>query len=178
MIATVGVKLLQSTAATLILIAAHILSSILNGLLYRTKTPLYISECNGQFKAEDFGNTLTNSVLSILSVGGLIALFYMLSDMIRSLLPISLQNSLAVAFAIGVLEMTNGVFAICKLTDVATATVLSSCLLALGGMCIFFQCFAYLGQKRVKATTIIKMKLTQSALATLISFCLVKLFLK
>lgn len=177
MIATVGAKLLQSATATLILIVSHILSSLLNGLFYRTKRIATISQSDGDFKAEDFGNTVTNSVLSILSVGGLIALFYMLSDMLKSFLPQEAGNSLIVAFAVGLLEMTNGVFAICKLTDVATATVLCSSLLALGGMCVFLQCYAFLGKKKVKPLSLIKMKLTQSALATVVSFCLVKLFL-
>ncbi|MCH5157006.1 MAG: hypothetical protein J1G02_03900 [Clostridiales bacterium] len=177
MIATVGAKLLQNTTATVILVLVHFLSSIANGFLYRSKVSLNLIENDGEFTPEDFGNTITNSVLSIISVGGLIALFYMLSDMIKSFLPSNLCNSLVVSFAIGLLEMTNGVFGICKLTDVATATVLCSTLLALGGMCVFFQCYAFLGQKKIKAVDVIKMKLTQSAFATIFSFVLVKIFL-
>lgn len=178
MIATVGAKLLQSTVATVILIVTHFASVVLNGFIYRHKsTTIETFDTNTQFHAEDFGNTITNSALSIISVGGLIALFYMLADMIKSILPASLSNSLAVSFAIGLLEMTNGVFAVCKLTDVATATVLCSCLLALGGLCVFFQCYAFLGQKKIKAVDIIKMKLTQSAFATILSFILVRIFI-
>ena len=177
MIATVGAKLLQNTAATVILITVHILSVIANGLVYRRKEKVELLDYGTGFKPQDFGNTITNSALSIISVGGLIALFYMLSDMVKSMLPSSVSNSLAVSFAIGVLEMTNGVFGVCKLTDVATATVLSSTLLSLGGMCVFFQCYAFLGSKNIKAVDVIKMKLTQSAFATILSFILVKIFL-
>ena len=177
MIATVGAKLLQNTAATLILIVAHVLSVVANGLVYRRKGNAQLLENETNFKPEDFGNTITNSALSIISVGGLIALFYMLSDMIKSFLPSSISDSLVVSFAIGLLEMTNGVFGVCKQTDVATATVLCSTLLALGGMCVFFQCYAFLGKKNIKALDVIKMKLTQSAFATIFSFILVKIFL-
>ena len=177
MIATVGAKLLQNTTATVILISVHILSVVANGLIYRSKKPTQLLENNLDFKPQDFGNTITNSALSIISVGGLIALFYMLSDMIRSFLPSNVADSLVVSFAIGILEMTNGVFGICKLADIAIATVLSSTLLALGGMCVFFQCYAFLGQKNIKAVDVIKMKLTQSAFATIFSYILVKLFL-
>ena len=177
MIATVGAKLLQNTVATLILIFVHILSVVVNGLVYRRKEACELLEKDTGFKPQDFGNTITNSALSIISVGGLIALFYMLSDMIKSFLPSNLSDSLTVSFAIGLLEMTNGVFGVCKLTDTATATVLCSTLLALGGMCVFFQCYAFLGKKNIKAVDIIKMKLTQSAFATIFSFVLVKLFL-
>ena len=168
---------MQNTIATLILISVHILSVVANGLVYRRKEAFDLLENEPGFKPEDFGNTITNSALSIISVGGLIALFYMLSDMIKSFLPTSLSDSLAVSFAIGLLEMTNGVFGVCKLTDVATATVLCSTLLALGGMCVFFQCYAFLGKKKIKAVEVIKMKLTQSAFATIFSFVLVKIFL-
>lgn len=178
MIATVGAKLLQNAGATIILIATHILSVVVNGLIYRQRgTKIEVSTVDSLLRAEDFGNTITNSALSIISVGGLIALFYMFADMIKSILPSALSNSLAVSFAIGLLEMTNGVFAVCKLTDVATATVLCSALLALGGMCVFFQCYAFLGQKKIKAIDVIKMKLTQSAFATILSFVLVKIFI-
>ena len=177
MIATDGAKLLQNTLATVILISVHILSVIANGLIYRRKESTELLEKDTGFKPEDFGNTITSSALSIISVGGLIALFYMLSDMIKSFLPTNISNSLVVSFIIGLLEMTNGVFGICKLTDVATATVLCSTLLALGGMCVFFQCYAFLGIKKIKAIDIIKMKLTQSAFATIFSFILVKIFL-
>lgn len=178
MIATVGAKLLQNTVATVILIVAHFLSVILNGLIYRRKKLIVnLSENGSRLTPSDFGNTITNSALSIISVGGLIALFYMLADMIKNLLPVALSDNLAVSFAIGLLEMTNGVFGICKLTDVATATVLSSTLLAFGGLCVFLQCYAFLGTKNIKAVDIFKMKMTQSAFATILSFVLVKLFL-
>lgn len=177
MIATVGSKLLQSNAATAIILVSHIASAVTNGLLYRRKQTVELTQTARAFQAQDFGNTVTDSALSIISVGGIIALFYMLADMLKSFLPVNLQNNLAIAYGIGLMEMTNGVFAVCKLTNAATATVLCSGLLAFGGMCVFFQCYAYLGRKNIKVFDILKMKLTQSALATLFSFCLVKIFL-
>lgn len=176
-IATVGAKLLQNTVATIILITVHILSVIANGLIYRRKGTTELLENDTGFKPQDFGDTITNSALSIISVGGLIALFYMLADMIKSFLPSTFSDSLVVSFAIGLFEMTNGIFGVCKQTDIATATVLCSTLLALGGMCVFFQCYAFLGKKNIKAVDVIKMKLTQSAFATIFSFILVKIFL-
>ena len=174
-IATVGAKLLRSVNATIIIISVHIISAVLNGLIYRKKEYAELLDANGQLTAQDFGNTVTSSVLSVLSVGGLIALFYMLTDMLRSFLPQTVSDSLAFSYGVGLLEMTNGIIAVCKHTDVATATVLASSLLALGGACVFFQCYAFLGCKKVKAVDVIKMKLTQSALATILSFVLVKI---
>ena len=177
MIATVGAKLLQNTVATVIVITTHILSAILNGLIYRKKENAELCDTNEGFKAKDFGDTVSSSVLSVLSVGGLIALFYMLTDMLKNLLPSAISRSLAFSYAVGLLEMTNGIIGVCNFADTATATVLVSSLLALGGACVFFQCYAFLAAKDVKAIDVLKMKLTQSAFATIISFLLVKIFL-
>ena len=177
MIATVGAKLLQNTTATIIVILAHILSAILNGLIYRKKEFAELADTSGEFKAKDFGDTISSSVLSVLSVGGLIALFYMLTDMLKNLLPAAISTSLAFSYAVGLLEMTNGIIDVCKLADTATATVLASSLLALGGACVFCQSYAFLATKNVKAVDVLKMKLTQAAFATIISFALVKIFI-
>ena len=177
MIATVGAKLLQNSVATAIVVFSHFLSAIINGFIYRRREQIVLDRNSDKLVAEDLGNTLTSSVLSVLSVGGLIALFYMFSDMLKSFFPQTIADSLPIAYAIGILEMTNGVFAICKSADLITATILCSGLLALGGMCVFFQCYAFLGKKKINAINVIKMKLTQSAIATIVSFCLAKLLL-
>lgn len=177
MIATVGAKLLQNAAATAILIFVHILSAMLNGLIYRNKQNNCRITNNSKFTADDVGNTVTNSALSVISVGGLIALFYMLSDMIKSILPVSIADSLVTSFVIGLFEMTNGIFGVCKLTDVATATVLCSALLSFGGLCVFAQCYAFLGAKQVKPLKLLKMKITQSAIATILSYLLSSILL-
>lgn len=177
MIGTVGAKLLQNTTATVILIAVHFLSLIINGLIFRKSK----SNGNIQFaqslKPSDLGDVITDSALSVISVGGLIAIFYMLSDMIKSSLPIGIRDSLAVSFAIGIFEMTNGIFGVCAGTDLATATVLCSTLLSFGGLCVFAQCYAFLGKKQVKPLDIIKMKIVQSAVATILAFVFVKIFM-
>ena len=177
MIATVGAKLLQNTLATVIIVFVHVLSAILNGLIYRKKEYVELLDADDKFTPQDVGNTISSSVLSVLSVGGLIALFYMLTDMLKNFLPQAVAGSLAFSYSIGLLEMTNGIIAVCKVGDVATATVLVSSLLALGGVCVFLQCYAFLGNKKVKAVDVLKMKLTQSAFATILSFILVKIFL-
>lgn len=176
MFATVGSKLLQNTIATVILIVTHFLSVVINGLIYRAyKSQVKIIEDNTTEQSVNLGDIITNSALSVISVGGLIALFYMLTDILKSLLPYSLQNNLAIVFCLGLLEMTNGIFGVCRITDVATATVLCSTLISLGGLCVFAQCYAFLQKKEVRLFSLIKMKVTQAALSTIISFILVKI---
>jgi len=175
MLATVGGKLLQNTVATVILISVHVVSAIINGLIYRKKQTHISINNNAKFTARDIGDTVTSSALSVISVGGLIALFYMLTDMIKSMLPQNIADSIVTAFIIGLFEMTNGIFGICNLTDCASATVLCSALLSFGGLCVFAQCYAFLGAKQVKPFKLFKMKLTQSAIATILSYVLTQI---
>jgi len=179
MIATVGAKLLQNSTATVIVFTAHLFSVVLNGLLYRKniKNIVTYSDKTNAFKASDIGETITNSALSVISVGGLIALFYMLADMIKSFLPFGLKDDLTVSFILGLFEMTNGIFGLCANADIQTATVLCSSLLAFGGLCVIAQCYAFLSKKQIKFLSVIKMKATQSSIATIASFILVKIFM-
>lgn len=175
-VATVGAKLLQSTTAALILLAAHLLSTVVNGILYRKKSD-FQTELQSEFQMADIGNTVTSSALSVISVGGLIALFYMLTDMVKSFLPQPLSQSLALNFTLGLLEMTNGIISVCNSCDLFCATVLSSFLMSFGGMCVFAQSMAFLSAKQVKVSRFLQMKLTQGFVATILSFLLGKLFL-
>lgn len=174
-VATLGNKLLQSTTATAIIIVAQLLAVLINGLSYKRLATMEDSVTVNT--NTDFGKTITNSVLSVLSVGGLIALFYMLADVAKSFLPNDIANSLSVAFAIGLLEMTNGVIGVCNTADLFSATVLCSTLIAFGGVCIFAQCYTFLSCKGVKVFPLLKYKTTQAGYATVLTYILAKIFL-
>lgn len=175
-VATVGSKLLCDTTATLILLFSHWLSAIVCGLMYRKKTEEQ-SFISNEFSPADIGNTITSSLISVLSVGGLIALFYLLGDIVKSFLPSTIDNSVPINFAMGLLEMTNGIISVCAICDVANATVLSSFLLGFGGMCVFAQSLTFLAEKNVKPLQYLKIKFLQGSIATIISFVAVKIFL-
>lgn len=174
-LATVG-TLLDNITATIIVCIAQAVAMMLNGLLYTAgKSHKYNSV--GTFDGADFGTTLTNSILSVLSVGGLIALFFVFTEMIQGILPLSISQHPTVFFAIGLLEMTSGIIKITQNCNIFVATVCTSALLSFGGLCVAMQCFAFLAQKGVKFAQLLKIKCTQSAFATLIAFVLARIFL-
>lgn len=175
-IATVGTAIGDSTATCIVCIS-QLVAMMLNGLAYTSNKSTNINCQITSSNKADFTNTLTNSVLAVLSVGGLIALFFMLTEMFQSLLPLSVANHPAIFFAIGLLEMTSGILKICSSCNTFVATVCTSALLAFGGLCVAMQCFAFVSQKGVRFSTLIKMKCTQSAFATITAFVLAKLFL-
>lgn len=178
MIATVGARLIENGIATIIIVLSQLSAAILNGLVF-SKKKKKICHVNTPRKISPslISDAITNSALSVISVGGLIALFFMLTDMLKTILPATIASSVAVSYLIGLLEMTNGIIGIAKQSDIFTATVLCSSLLALGGLCVFLQCYSYLATKKIKAKTVIVMKLTQAAFATIISYflCLILL---
>lgn len=188
LIATVGATLLQSGCATVILIVSHFSAAILCGVFFRRKrkkiacdknkpTEIFAEAENNQNASfGDIGNAVTNAVLSVLTVGGLIALFYMLVDMVKSLFPNEIAQSAATGFVLGLLEMTNGIVSVCETCDTFSATVLCSFLSAFGGMCVFAQSMTFLSKKMVKASAFLKIKLLQSSIATILAFALGKIF--
>ena len=176
-IVTVG-GLLGSDAATAVLVVSHLLSTLLNGLLYRTKRNCHAKSDGAKpFTSRDVGNALTSAVLSVLLVGGLIALFFMLIDMTNSLLPQSVGKTAALGFAFGLLEMTSGVISVCETCETFAATVLCCFLISFGGTCVFAQSMTFLAKRNVKPLKFLQMKATQGAIATLLGFALGKIFL-
>lgn len=174
-LATIGTLLDNSTATTIICIS-QIIAMILNGLLYATNKSYNFKNID-TIDSTDFGTTLTNSILSVLSVGGLIALFFVLTEMLQRVLPTSINQHPTIFFVIGLLEMTSGIIKITQNCDIFAATVCTSALLSFGGLCVAMQCFAFLSQKNVKFAQLLKTKCTQSAIATLITFLSAKIFL-
>lgn len=175
-LATVG-TLLDNVTATVIVCISQMIAMLLNGLLYTAGKSYKFSKNIENIDTADFGTTLTNSILSVLSIGGLIALFFLLTEMVQSILPTAISRHPMVFFTIGLLEMTSGIIKITQNCSLFIATVCTSTLLSFGGLCVAMQCFAFLSQKGVKFTQILKIKCTQSAFATLTTFVLAKIFL-
>lgn len=176
LVATIG-NALNNDVATIIIVASHYFSLWTNSLVYR-----HFFKSKGivvlpQTLRQDFAQTLTQSILSVISVGGLVALFYMLTNMICSYLPSYLQNNAFVYFLVGLLEMTNGILFFAKNCTTICATVLCSCLVSFGGVCILLQCYCFLCAKGVSAKSIFVRKATQGAFATITSYLLCLLFL-
>ena len=109
----------------------------------------------------------------MLSVGALIALVYMFTSMVKSLFPSDVSESLVFNFALGLAEMTNGVFAITSLCqNLSVATTLCSALLAFGGAGVLLQSMSFLSAKGVKVAAYLWQKVIQAAIATIVSFLL------
>lgn len=173
MAATVGL-LLNNVKATAILITSQILGSIMNGMLFRKeKDDVRIQALTNK----GFTDAVIDCILSSLCVGALIAVAFMLTAMLQALLPQDIKTSPFVYFALGLIEMTSGCIGICNVCSLTSATVLSSVLLAFGGICVALQSITFLSQKGVKLTDYLLRKITQAAFCGFFALILCLLFL-
>ena len=114
-------------------------------------------------------NPLTDSVLSVLAVGGAIAIFYAFSGILRDALGwAGLENGFLSATVTGLIEMTSG----CKLcADIGGiySVALSAFLVTFGGGCVLIQQTVFLSRAGVKTFPFMAVKFLQGCVAALIA---------
>ena len=113
--------------------------------------------------------TLSASVLAVLTVGGAVALFYCFGCMLSDLLsPLPLSET-AGGFLVGLLEMTSGC---ARLLAAPTAlhVSLATFLVTFGGLCVFVQQWTFLAGTGVPLGKFLLVKLAQAIVAALLAY--------
>ncbi len=118
-------------------------------------------------------DSLYGSVISILCVGGAIALFYAFSEMLLSLLPP--MSPFGAGMLRGLMEMTAGCKAF-SVTPSPLSAAMCSFLVTFGGMCVLVQQIAFLSRTGVKALPFVAVKFAQGVLAGVLCFGATSLF--
>lgn len=190
-IGTVGAVMLKSAKIGYILYISHVLSAILNGILYRK---VYVekddSTKNIPQKETDYSNllssTMTNSISSVMVVGGFVAIFYMIIDIILDLhllTPISqLINSIFSPLGLNCIgeSITNGFIEVtrgCKDLSMLSIspkilTTIASGLISFGGLSIHAQSLSFLTKSKINVKFYFLQKITQTIFACVICFLL------
>lgn len=143
-IGTVGTLLLSSPKVGGILFASHVLSALLNGLLYRkikAKDSEKLPQNSIATTPASFGEVVTSSVSAALNVGAIICLFFIIIDVLSpifNLLPSSL-----VPLAEGIVELTRGCIDSAAL-QTNLAAIICSFLISFGGFSTIMQSNAML----------------------------------
>lgn len=184
MIGTVGIGMLHSNMAGIIILISHVLGSFANGLLYRAKNDKSKSFmiCIQQKNNDILSDSMYNSIISILVVGGYIVICFVLVDMLNNLHIISsigrtisnichLDYDVVVSILNGAIEMTRGCFDVSKTAiSLRVKTVLSCGLVTFSGLCVFVQSLAFIKNIKVKKSRILLMKFTQTIFSVI--FCI------
>ena len=196
-IGTVGTVLFGSAKLGYIIFASHILGSILNGILYRN---FFVDE-NNYFENWNIQNTdnikkenmlaesMKDTILSVLLVGGWIAISFLIIDLFLNLnlfepivfvlskIFVGISAETIKAFLCGVFEVSKGVLELSKINISKTALCpIASFLIGFGGISIFMQAHTFLKDAKVNTKFYLLSKLTHGILSAILTFVLCLFF--
>lgn len=203
-IGTVGISMFGSSTIGLLLFITHILACITVGILFRfwkynkkdfnynyNKNYKMNKNNNLSFSSlgEVIGNSITNSISTIMMIGGFVVLFSVVISILNSskvisvlsLLLVPLFNMLNIPTSFiaplltGIVEITNGLSIISNIPIKAISVniVFASFLLGFGGISILLQVFSVISKSDLSIKPYIIGKLLQGTLASLYTYILI-----
>lgn len=181
---TVAIGMFGSIKIGVIIMISHILGALINGLFYKCKDTQNVGCLSQPNIPNPLGESMSSSISSILSVGGFIAIFYMLLQLlialnifspIASLLElVKVPSNLTTAILSGIIEVTTGCLMLSSipLSNAVLATI-ATFLISFGGLSIHAQAFTFLKSFQMPYKLFFLQKLTQAIFSTLICLCLI-----
>ena len=192
-IGSVGLGVFKSVRIGYILLICHIIGAILNGLLFRNSYKKIDEENELIYTPKEsssniLADSMLDSIISILLVGGYIVFAFVLIDLLNNLqLVPTLSNIISNVFNIknceivnsilnGCVEMTRGLINIgsLKLSDNLNICI-SSFLIAFGGISIFLQSLNFTKELKIKKSYFLFQKFCQGLLTLFVAivYCLI-----
>lgn len=174
LVGVAGTTMAGSPALGWLLFASHVLGIFGISLLLRGRKKVTFPSAGANTadgRRADIPETLASSVLSVLTVGGAVALFYALGCMLcDALAPLALPKSVSALLA-GLVEMTAGCASL--LADPTPAKLaLSAFLVTFGGACVLVQQWSFLRDAEIAFGKFILIKAAQGALAAAVCYLL------
>lgn len=176
-IGAVGVGMFSNPTIGYVLFASHVLGAILNGLLFRNlklkteqKSVAEKSQDEVTPPQTDLSEIVLNSTLSILSVGCLITIFFIIIECFSPLLSFLPQN---IRFLFeGCIEMTKGCIDLATLQNARFATIMASFVISFGGISTVLQSLTMLAKLKMPAKLFVFQKLCHAIFSCLVTFAL------
>lgn len=193
-VGTVGVAVFHSVKVGFVLLICHIISAIINGLVFRnmygkpSEKKMIMS--NKQKSNNILAESMIDSINAILLVGGYIVFAYILIDLFNNLNIIPLLASLLeklpfladkydsiVAILNGLLEMTRGIIDTKSSgINLNIAIPIVSFLLGFGGVSIFLQSTSFASKLNIKKSTYFLQKLCQGFWSLIVGILICLIF--
>lgn len=193
-IGTVGATMFKSTKVGFIIFICHILSAIFNGIIFRfykkndEKDLIYYKNSN---KIDNIlSETIYDSVISVLIVGGYISLFCLLIDVLNNyhilafsqnifcpilnLFHVPTETSFGVVS--GLVEITRGCYELCSCNDSFWAIIFATGVISWGGFSTHLQSLTFLKECKIKTSIYFCQKLSQSLISMTLCFIGLKIF--
>lgn len=192
MIGTVGVAILNSYKAGLIILICNLIACLINGFIFRGKPANSKPNYTSQKKKENLlSDCVYDSLISILVVGAYMVLSFsiitaltqtqILTNLANAICCVPLLNNsqnIVVGFLSGLIEITHGIISIgFSNISLATKTFLSSGLIGFGGISIIMQSSSFLNKVNISIKYIIIQKLCQALICFAVSIPICLLFL-
>ncbi|MBQ7602601.1 MAG: hypothetical protein IJU58_00440 [Clostridia bacterium] len=190
-VGTVGSSMFANSNVGLIILCVHLLGSALNGILYRkvglNKQNIQNTIYNPNQKIDNLlGKTIYQSVISVLIVGGYIALAFLFCEFlvdskILNLLCIPLNKLFNICnisphfsdcIVLGIAEITRGCLELSSLFCAYPKLVfITACgLISFGGISVMLQSMTYLSKCDISTKTYLLQKTTQAIITMFIAF--------
>lgn len=195
---TVGIALFKNKHIGLILLASHILASLLVGYCFRfwKKSKLEVNFREAKFNSklaplkisdigEILGNSIGKAISSILSIGGFVVLFSVILSIIENsgilniitsvLSQVGIKENISTSIITGVIELTNGVNLSSMLyqTLPLLSILITSFLLGFGGISVLLQVYSIISKEGISIKPYLYGKLLQGIFASIFTFILI-----
>lgn len=167
--------MLDNVSYGVIILFSHYLSAIITGLVFCNVRRLNATKSNVKPRVKPLpdnviGDSINDSVLSVLSVGGLIAIFSLVIDVLYDLKFFDLFGNYS-PLAVGFFEMTRGAKEIIK-NPPSTGALLAALtgFTSFGGLCIFLQATTFLKEAKVRSSYYFLVKVFQGLVGAGIAY--------
>ena len=204
-VGTVGISMFGSSYIGYLLLITHILAAITVGMIFKfwkkntsnfTESSIFKSTHEKNIQISNLGEILstsiTNSISTILLIGGFIVLFSVIISMLKSshLLElivktctpffdfINISPEFIAPIFTGLFEITNGIVLISNINikAISISLILTSFLLGIGGLSIFFQVFSITSKSDISIKPYIYGKILQGIFASIYTYCFIQIF--
>ena len=187
---SVGIGMFANKKLGIIILISHILGALINGLIYRNHKEKKL-EKNKKIIVKNnlsLGELMWNTVNSVLIIGGFIALFFVIIEILNNLhifSPISnlfssifnCNSNIFNAIFNGIFEITRGCLDISKLgLNEFFSGLLCTFIISFGGLATAMQAFVFLKKFDMRFSFFIKQKITHAIFASIISIIILFIF--
>ena len=176
-IGAVGAGMFGSALAGYIIFSAHLLGAFLNGILYRKIKLKEFDQTKTKQEDKNFNisSIVLDCSLSVISVGAIIAIFFVVITSLSPLLSL-LPDSVSAFFG-GLVEITKGCLDISTEMPLKIGIVCASFVISFGGISTMLQSSALTSEIKMPIVLMVVQKLTHALLSCLISIILVVIIL-
>lgn len=177
-VGAVGVGMLKNSIYGYIILASHLLGALLNGILYRNIKTHSDNDCQKKMvdkpTQNDLSSIILDSCLSILSVGSIIAIFFVIITAISPLF--SIFPSTIASFLEGIIEITKGCIGIANSVNSLWAVPVCTFIISFGGISTIIQSITMLNKLKMPIKLFVLQKISHAFISTLISIIILFVF--